>query len=94
MQLRFEWDGSKAAANVRKHGVSFDEAQTVFADDLGIMIPDPDHSDDEERLVLVGMSRSSQMLVVCYAERDDTIRLISARRATRAERGKYEQTSL
>jgi len=94
MQLRFEWDKRKADINLRKHGISFDEAQSVFTDDLSIAIPDPDHSTEEERSVIMGISRSGHTLVVCYVERDGAIRLISARRATRAEKGKYEQTSL
>ena len=92
MQQRFEWDKGKAEANVRKHGVSFQEAQTVFTDDLSLMIPDPEHSDEEERLIIIGMSRSSRLLVVIYSERDHRIRLISARKTTRAEREKYEHT--
>jgi uncharacterized protein len=94
MQLRFDWDKKKAETNQRKHGISFDEAQSVFTDDHSIIVPDPDHSIEEDRAVIIGSSRSGQTLVVCYVERDDVIRLLSARRATRAERGKYEQTSL
>ena len=94
MRLRFEWDKGKAETNQRKHGISFNEAQLVFTDDLSIIIPDPDHSAEEERLIIIGISRSGHTLVVSYVERDGAIRLISARRATRAERGKYEQTSL
>ena len=94
MQLRFEWDKQKAEINLRKHSVSFDEAQSVFTDSLSIVMPDPDHSTDEERLIIIGISRSGHTLVICYVERDGAIRLISARRATRAERGKYEQTNL
>ena len=94
MQLRFEWNKQKAESNLRKHSVSFDEAQSVFTDDLSIVMPDPDHSTDEERLIVIGISRSGFALVVSYVERDGAIRLISARRATRAERGKYERTIL
>jgi uncharacterized DUF497 family protein len=94
MRLRFEWDKGKAETNQRKHGISFNEAQLVYTDDLSIIIPDPDHSAEEERLIIIGISRSGHTLVVSYVERDGAIRLISARRATRAERGKYEQTSL
>ena len=94
MQLRFDWDKKKAETNQRKHDISFDEAQSVFTDDLSIIVPDPDHSTEEDRAIIIGSSRSGQTLVVCYVERDDVIRLISARRATRAERGKYEQASL
>ena len=94
MRQRFEWDKSKAETNTHKHGVSFDEAQSVFADDLSVTIPDPDHSTDEQRWIIIGMSRRGQMLVVNYVERDDAIRLISARRAARAEKENYEQTSV
>lgn len=94
MQLRFEWDKRKAEINLRKHGISFDDAQSVFTDDLSIAIADPDHSGEEERSIIMGISRSGHTLVVCYVERDGIIRLISARRATHAERGKYERASL
>ena len=92
MQQRFRWDRGKAEANVRKHGVSFHEAQTVFADDFSIMIPDPENSDEEERWIIIGMSRSARLLVVIYSERNHHIRLISARKTTRAERDIYEHT--
>ena len=91
--LRIEWDETKARANLRKHGVSFDEAETAFADDYGLILPDPDHSSmDEERLVLIGMSAALRVLVVVHCERaeGDVIRLISARRATRSERAQYD----
>jgi uncharacterized DUF497 family protein len=91
--LRIEWDDAKARANLRKHGISFDEAETVFADDYGLVLPDPDHSSiDEERLVLIGMSAALRVLVVVHCERagGDIIRLISARRATRSERAQYD----
>jgi uncharacterized DUF497 family protein len=94
MQTLFEWDRDKAAANLRKHRVSFDEAQTVFTDDFSITIPDPDHSDIEDRLIIIGMSSDHWLLVVIYAERDRKIRLISARKATRQEREKYENQEL
>ena len=74
MQVRFEWDKRKAEINLRKHEVSFDEAQSVFIDDLAIAIPDPDHSTEEERSIIIGISRSGHTLVVCYVERDDQIR--------------------
>lgn len=92
--MRFEWDRKKAEGNLRKHGVSFDEARSVFLDDLSIVIPDPGHSAEEERAIIIGVSRNGQVLVVCYVERGSVIRLISARKATRTERCKYEQTSL
>jgi uncharacterized protein len=94
MQLRFEWDKRKAETNQRKHGISFDEAQSVFTDDLSIIVPDPDHPSGEDRAIIIGRSRGGHTLVVCYVERSDGIRLISARRATRAERRNYEQTDL
>ena len=89
--LRFEWDPRKSAANQKKHGVSFEEAQTVFSDSNAIVIGDPDHSDDEARFVLLGLSASLRALVVCHCLRDDgdTIRLISARKADRDERKLY-----
>jgi len=90
--LKFEWDEKKAAANFRKHGVSFEEAASVFGDPLSLTIPDPEHSEDEDRSVLLGMSEGHRSLVVVvHAERADTIRLISARPATPAERRDYEE---
>lgn len=89
--LRFAWDARKAAANLRKHGVSFDEAETVFADDNALLLDDPGHSQDEDRSVLLGLSERLRVLVVSHTLRDagDTIRMISARRATRREREQY-----
>jgi uncharacterized DUF497 family protein len=91
MSLRFEWDPKKAHENLVKHGVSFEEASTVFGDPLSLTIPDPDHSIAEERWVIVGLSYSRQLLVVVHLEHEDTIRLISARPATSGERRKYEE---
>jgi uncharacterized protein len=90
-QLRFDWDPAKAATNLRKHGVSFDEARTVFEDAEGLIIPDPDHSDGEERFVLIGLSSALRVLVVIHCERSDgdVLRLISARKADLAERASY-----
>jgi uncharacterized DUF497 family protein len=91
--LRIEWDDAKARANLRKHGISFDEAETAFSDDYALILPDPDHSSmDEERLILLGMSAALRVLVVVHCERSggDIIRLISARRATRSERAQYD----
>ena len=93
MALEFEWDPAKAEANLKEHGVSFDEATTVFRDTLSITISDPDHSDSEDRFIDIGMSHRMQSLVVSYTERQDKIRIISARRATRAERKSYEETN-
>jgi uncharacterized DUF497 family protein len=87
----FEWDPTKAAANVHKHGVTFEEASTVFGDPLNLLMADPDHSYDEERFVLLGMSNRRKLLVVAFAERPPRTRLISARRATRHERRHYEE---
>ena len=92
MQLSFEWDKGKAETNMRKHDISFSEAQTVFTDGLSIMILDPDHSDDEERWIIMGMSLNNRLLAVIFTERNHHIRLISARKATRGEREKYEHT--
>src|SRR3954469_2242091 len=91
--LRIEWGATKASANLRKHGVAFDEAETAFSDDHALIMPDPDHSSaHEERWLLIGMSAALRVLVVVHCERDggDTIRLISARRATRSERAQYD----
>jgi uncharacterized DUF497 family protein len=91
MALSFEWDPDKADANHRKHGVSFDEAMTVFADPLATTIYDPDHSDDEDRYLSLGMSIVSRLLVVSFTDRGDKIRIISARVASRRERKQYEE---
>ena len=90
MAYVFEWDAAKATENARKHGVTFDEASTAFADRLGLLMPDPDHSEGEERYLLLGMSTWQRLLVVAFAERSPRTRLISARRATRQERRRYE----
>ena len=89
--LAFEWDEQKSAANWRKHGVSFSEAQTVFADDSALLIPDPDHSDHEDRFVLLGLSSALRTLVVCHCYRDsgEVIRIISARKANKRELAQY-----
>ncbi len=91
MNFIFEWDQSKAETNKRKHGVRFDEAQTVFIDNLSAVKPDTEHSDAEERLLIIGTSNRNRVIVVSYTERGDKIRLISARRATRNERKQYEE---
>lgn len=90
MAYVFEWDSAKAVANAQKHGVTFDEASTVFGDPLALLMPDPDHSESEARYVLLGMSAKQRLLVVAFAERPPRTRLISARRATRPERRGYE----
>jgi hypothetical protein len=89
----FEWDLGKAKLNIGKHAVSFDEASTVFGDPLALLMPDPDHSFQEERYLLLGMSNRQRLLVVAFADRPPRTRLISARRATRQERRKYETES-
>ena len=89
--MKFEWDEEKAASNQRKHGVSFEEASTAFADDLSLTGDDPDHSRDEHRLVIFGVSSAGRLLVVSHMERAANIRIISARPATRAERKYYEE---
>lgn len=85
--LSFVWDSRKAASNAQKHGVSFDEARSVFADERAKLIDDPDHSEDEDRFILMGLSSSLRVLVVChcYREGDNIIRIISARKATAKE---------
>ncbi len=92
-ELRFVWDERKSVGNARKHGVTFAEAETVFLDEEALLIGDPDHSDDEDRFVLLGLSARLRTLVVChcYRERDSVIRIISARKADRQERTRYEQ---
>jgi len=89
--LIFEWDEKKAIANIKKHGISFEEASTAFADDLSITIDDPLHSKDENRLILIGKSKRFNTLVVVHIERGKAIRIISARKATRKEQKYYEE---
>lgn len=93
MALEFEWDPEKAEANQKKHGVSFDEASTVFADPLSLTISDPDHSESEERMLLLGTSRSGRLLVISHTWQDRRIRLISAREANRRERNDYDENA-
>lgn len=89
--LRFEWDERKSAANVRKHGVTFKEARSVFVDERAKLIDDPDHSEDEERFVLLGLSSALRLLLVChcYRSESDVVRIISARKATLKESRSY-----
>ena len=89
--MEFEWDPYKAAQNLRKHGISFAEAATVFADFLSATMEDPDHSGDEERRIIIGWSDRRRLLIVSHAERGNRIRIISARRLTQRERKVYEQ---
>ena len=86
----FAWDPAKAATNITDHGVTLDEASTVFADPFALLMPDPDHSEDEDRFVLLGISTQQRLLVVAFTDRPPRTRIISARRATRRERRRYE----
>ena len=92
MAATFEWDSAKDEANRKKHGVSFQEAISAFMDPLSLTIPDPDHSVDEERFVLLGANRRGLLLVVSHTDKDDHIRIISARKADRRERREYEKS--
>ena len=92
MALEFEWDEDKAASNLRKHGVSFDEASTVFADPLAAIFDDEEHSQDEIREIAIGHSILQQLMLVSFTETgEDVIRIISARKATKRERRDYEE---
>ncbi len=91
MPLIFEWDPRKARLNLRKHGVSFEEAATVFGDVLSVTIPDAEHSDEEQRWIMIGKSNEGNLLVVVHTESGTLVRLISARPATRAEKRQYEE---
>ena len=91
MSYEFEWDANKATANQRKHGVSFHEASTAFADPLALLMADPDRSLDEELFLVLGTSSLGRLLVVSHTERPPRTRIISARPATRNERNHYEQ---
>ena len=90
MSLQFEWDSKKAEANKVKHGVSFEEAITVFADPLARIFEDPEHSETERREIIIGHSNKQNLILVSFVE-DDRVRLISARKATRMERKDYEE---
>ena len=94
MALEFEWDPAKATSNLQKHGVDFEEATTVFRDPLSTTVADPGHSRGEERLVIFGLSARRRVLAVMHTERPGRIRIISAREATRRERGAYEEGTL
>lgn len=90
-ELRFEWDETKNAVNKRKHGVSFEEARSVFADEFGRLIADPDHSDEEDRFILLGLSAKLRLLIVSHCYRHGgSIRIISAQKADRSEQKQYE----
>ena len=91
MSMTFEWDEGKASDNLTKHGVPFTEASTVFADPLSRTIPDPLHSDEEDRFIILGESAAGRTLVVVHTHRGEDIRIISARKATPRERKDYER---
>jgi uncharacterized DUF497 family protein len=92
MPVKFEWDGEKAASNVTKHGVTFEEASTVFGDPLAVIFDDEEHSGDEIREIIIGHSILERLLLVSFTERgEDTLRIISARKATKRERKDYVQ---
>ena len=90
--IEFEWDTRKAESNLKKHSVSFTEAGTVFGDEFTITVSDPDHSEDEDRLITIGWSDRRRLLIVSHTDRADKIRIISARELTKAERKEYEET--
>ncbi len=90
--MRFEWDGRKASRNLVKHDVSFEEAVSVFGDPLSKTFPDPDHSQDEERFIIIGASESGKILVVAHTDDETAVRIISAREATYRERKSYEES--
>lgn len=92
--MKFEWDNSKAITNLKKHGVSFEEAQTVFDNPLAVIFDDAAHSINEYREIIIGHSLRSQLLIISFTERSNSIRIISARPATRKEREEYERNSL
>jgi len=87
----FEWDNNKSRTNLSKHGISFDEAKTIFDDPLYIDFYDPDHSENEQRYIIFGTSERGRVLMVSYTERGNRIHIISARKATPAERESYEE---
>lgn len=89
----FEWDPRKSATNLRKHGVSFAEAGTVFGDELAITVPDPDHSDQEDRFITIGWSKLHRLLMVAHTDRGEKIRIISAPELTKTERTEYEEAN-
>ena len=89
--MRFEWDRGKAKSNLSKHGVSFEEAATVFGDPLSLTISDPGHSDEEDRFVTIGVSSKLRTIVLAHTDRGDHVRIVSARQATTRERKDYEE---
>ena len=91
MALQFEWDSKKAQSNKKNHGITFEEASTIFGDLLSITIADPTHSIGEDRFITIGRSINDKFIVVVHTDRDDIIRIISARKVTRNEKRQYEQ---
>lgn len=92
--MKFQWDPNKAVVNLRKHGVSFEEAVMVFKDPLALIFDDEEHSDDEHREIIIGASTLSRLLLVCFVERyEDVVRIITARPATRQEKKDYEENA-
>ncbi len=91
--MKFEWDAAKNEINIKKHGIAFEEAQTAFYDEAALLIPDPDHSETEERFILLGFSQHARLLIVChcYKANETVIRIISARKATRTESAQYHE---
>jgi uncharacterized DUF497 family protein len=89
--MEFEWDSVKAESNETKHGVSFLESATVFGDVLSLTFPDPDHSDEEDRFITIGMSHRQRLLIVSHTNREERLRIISARETTRSERKQYKE---
>jgi uncharacterized DUF497 family protein len=91
MNLKFEWDRKKASSNLAKHGVSFEEALTVFSDPLARIFDDEDHSSEEQREIIIGLSAKDRSLVVCFTAQGESVRIFSARTATRRERKDHEE---
>ncbi|HQZ17834.1 MAG TPA: BrnT family toxin [Vicinamibacteria bacterium] len=91
--MKFQWDPRKATKNLARHGISFREASTIFGDPLASTIPDPDHSVHEARFLTIGRSNAGRLVVVSHTDREDEVRIISARPGTRVEKKKYEQAS-
>ena len=94
MSLKFEWNARKAARNLRRHKVSFEEAATVFSDPLSATFPDPDHSDEDDRFIIIGLSNRQRLLMISHTERVDRIRIISARELKPFERKQYEEAEI
>ena len=92
MDIKFAWDEDKARSNEQKHGISFEEASTIFADPIAVIFDDPEHSDEESREIIMGYSNRRRILIVSFTHRDPTLRIISARRATPRERDNHERS--